>query len=63
MKTIEIFVSSTGETRVETKGFEGSECQQASRFVETALGKATSETLTAGFHQSHQQQNHTHEEN
>ena len=51
MKTIEITVSPTGETRVETRGFAGPECREASRFVEQALGRKTAETLTAEFHQ------------
>jgi hypothetical protein len=51
MKTIEIIVSPTGQTHVETKGFAGSECRQASEFIEKALGKRTSEHLTAEFHQ------------
>ena len=38
-RVIEIIVSPQGETRVETKGFAGNECQQASRFLEEALGK------------------------
>ncbi len=52
MKTIEIVVSPTGETNVETKGFTGSSCRDASRFIEQALGKSTGEKLTAEFHQS-----------
>ena len=57
MKTINIIISPSGETRVETKGFAGSECRNASRFLESALGKTTSESLTAEFHdaQVHQQ--------
>ena len=51
MKTIEITVGPKGETRVETKGFSGPGCREASRFVEQALGKKTAETLTAEFHQ------------
>ncbi|REJ88280.1 MAG: DUF2997 domain-containing protein [Planctomycetota bacterium] len=63
MKTIEIIISPGGESRVETKGFSGNECRQASRFLEEALGKTQSETLTAEFHQSHNQhQHHLHEE-
>ena len=54
MKTIEIIVSPKGKSRVETRGFAGSECQQASRFIEEALGKRTGETLTAEFHQGQQ---------
>ena len=33
MKTIEIIVAPDGKSRVETKGFTGSECREASRFV------------------------------
>ncbi len=47
MKTIEIVVSPTGETRVETKGFSGSACRDASKFLEQALGKRTNEQLKA----------------
>lgn len=54
MKTIEIIVSPKGETRVETKGFAGSACREASRFLESALGQRTGEQLTGEFH--HQQQ-------
>lgn len=52
-KTIEIIVDSTGQARVETKGFAGSACREASRFVEEALGKRTGEQLTTEFHQLH----------
>jgi len=55
-KTIEIIVSPSGKTRVETKGFAGSECRQASQFIEQALGQQTSEQLTAEFHQQANQQ-------
>ena len=51
IKIIEIVVSPTGQTQMETKGFTGSECRDASRFVEQALGKQTGEQLTAEFHQ------------
>ncbi len=54
MKTIEITVSPNGEAKVETRGFTGSECREASRFVEQALGRKTAETLTAEFHQGQQ---------
>lgn len=50
-KTIEIVVAPNGDTRVETKGFTGSECRDASRFVEQALGTRTDERLTSEFHQ------------
>jgi hypothetical protein len=51
-KIIEIIVSPTGETRLETKGFTGEECREASRFVERALGAAAGEQITAEFHSS-----------
>lgn len=51
MKVIEITVSPTGQSRLETKGFAGAECRQASEFVEAALGQRTGEQLTAEFYQ------------
>ena len=50
-KIIEIIVSPTGETRLETKGFTGEECKEASKFVEEALGVKQVEQVTAEFHQ------------
>ena len=50
MKTIEIVVSPQGESRVETKGFTGSECQKASQFLEMALGKQTTASLKPEFY-------------
>jgi len=51
MKTIEITVGPKGETKVETRGFTGGACREASRFLEQALGGKASETLTAEFYQ------------
>jgi hypothetical protein len=53
-KTIEITIGPKGDTKVETKGFSGGECRDASKFVEQALGQRTAETLTAEFHQGQQ---------
>ena len=39
MKAIKITVSPTGQTRVETTGFTGGECREASRFLEQALDR------------------------
>jgi hypothetical protein len=60
-KIIEIIVSPKGETAVQTKGFIGANCREASKFIEQALGQRTGEQLTAEFHQTqaveqHQQQ-------
>ena len=49
-KRIEITVAPDGSTKVETKGFAGTECQQASRFVEVALGRRVGEQLTEEFY-------------
>ncbi|MGO9112089.1 MAG: DUF2997 domain-containing protein [Thermoguttaceae bacterium] len=51
-KIIEIVVSPKGETTVTTRGFAGSSCRDASKFIEEALGQRTSETLTTEFHQT-----------
>ena len=61
MKTIEIIISPKGETTVQTKGFAGSECRQASEFIEKALGQRTGEQLTAEFHQQAVQQQTNHQ--
>jgi hypothetical protein len=52
MKRIEIIISPQGETRLETKGFFGAECQQASQFLEHALGQATASQRTSEYYQS-----------
>ncbi len=52
MKIIEIVVDPKGQAKIETKGFTGGECRQASAFLEQALGLRQSETMTAAFHQN-----------
>ena len=52
MKTIEITINPKGESTVQTKGFTGSSCRDASKFIEQALGDKGAETLTAEFHQT-----------
>lgn len=56
MKMIEVIVSPQGEVNVQTKGFAGSSCREASQFIEQALGRKTGEQLTTEFHQLHSQQ-------
>ncbi len=62
---IEITIAVTGEATAQTTGFSGHACRKASQFIEAALGRTTSERLTAEFHQSHveQQQNLSQEGN
>lgn len=52
MKTIEITIDAKGEVVVQTKGFAGSACKEASRFIEQALGAVQSDIATAEMHQS-----------
>jgi hypothetical protein len=51
MRIIEITVDAKGESKVETRGFPGGECREASKFIEQALGQRTDEKLTAEFYQ------------
>jgi hypothetical protein len=52
MKSIEIIVSPKGETRLETKGFAGGQCRDASKFLEQSLGTRSDEKLTDEFYHS-----------
>jgi hypothetical protein len=45
-KTIEVIVLPDGKTKVQTKGFSGADCKQASKFLEAALGQVRSDRLT-----------------
>ena len=61
-KTIEVTVLPNGQTQIETKGFAGNECQQASQFLMQALGQQTAETLKPEFYQHSTTQNHLHQD-
>ena len=52
MRIIEITVDTKGQSKVETRGFTGGECREASKFIEQALGQRTDEKLTADFYQA-----------
>lgn len=52
MKTIVIIVSPQGNSSLETRGFSGTGCRDASRFLEQALGKTAEEKLTTEFFRS-----------
>jgi hypothetical protein len=49
-QVIEIIVNTKGEVTIQTKGFTGSGCREASRFIEQALGQRTAEQLTGEFY-------------
>lgn len=51
MSTIEIVVTTAGEATIQTRGFSGPACREASKFIEQALGQSTAEQLTSEFYQ------------
>ena len=50
-RIIEVVVSPTGEATVQTKGYAGADCLQASKFLEQALGVVAADHKTAEFYQ------------
>jgi hypothetical protein len=50
-RVIEVIVSPKGETTLQTKGYSGADCQQASRFLEEALGLVAAERKTTEYYQ------------
>ena len=50
-KIIEVVVSPSGQTTVQTKGYAGADCLQASRFLEQALGVVAADHMTTEFYQ------------
>ncbi len=51
-QTIEVTVSPTGEMTVQTKGFRGSSCRDASKAIERALGIVQTDKPTAEMYQT-----------
>ena len=51
-RIIEVTVSPRGVTTVQTSGYAGGDCLQASRFLEQALGVPLAEAKTAEFYQA-----------
>ncbi|MDZ4685555.1 MAG: DUF2997 domain-containing protein [Planctomycetaceae bacterium] len=48
--TITITISPTGEARIETHGFTGASCREATKVLEAALGVREHEQLTSAFY-------------
>ena len=46
---IEVTVTPQGAVTVQTKGYTGADCLQASKFLEQALGVATADRKTAEY--------------
>jgi hypothetical protein len=51
-RVIEVTVSPQGDVTVQTRGYAGGDCVQASKFVEQALGVVAADHKTAEFYQS-----------
>ena len=51
-RVIEVVVAPQGQATVQTRGYAGGDCLQASRFLEQALGVVADERRTAEFYQS-----------
>ena len=52
MKSIQIIVSPQGQTTIQTKGYTGSSCREATRLLERALGVVQADTPTAEMYHS-----------
>jgi len=52
MKTIEIIVSPKGESVIQTKGFAGLSCREATKALEQALGAVQADKATAEMYQT-----------
>jgi hypothetical protein len=50
-RIIEVIVSPQGETTVQTKGYAGSDCLQASKFIEQALGITVADRKTSEYYE------------
>jgi hypothetical protein len=49
-RIIQVVVSPTGETTVQTKGYQGGDCLQASQWLEKALGITTTDQKTSEYY-------------
>ena len=60
-RIIEVVISPQGETTIQTKGFAGSDCLQASKFLEDALGVSVADRKTGEFYQLQEAEQHLHQ--
>lgn len=52
-RTIEVIVFATGEITIDAVGFKGADCEQATKFLEEALGLINNRAKKPEYHQSH----------
>lgn len=57
-RVIEVTVSPKGEIIIQTKGYAGADCLQASKFLEQALGVVAKDHKTGEFYQTTQIDQH-----
>src|SRR5205809_1139425 len=57
-RVIEVTVSPTGETSIQTRGYAGADCLQASKFLEQTLGVPSAEHKTAEYYETQSEQQH-----
>jgi hypothetical protein len=50
-RIIEVVVSPIGETTIQTRGYAGGDCLQASKFLEQSLGITINDQKTSEFYQ------------
>jgi len=50
-KTIEIILGPSGEIQIDAVGFKGPDCEQATRFLEEALGVVRKKVKKPEYHQ------------
>tara|TARA_B100000700_G_C14901598_1_gene787647 strand:+ start:39 stop:239 length:201 start_codon:yes stop_codon:yes gene_type:complete len=60
MPQIKIRFAKDGSSQIETVGFTGSSCQNASEFIEKALGHSTNDEHTAEFYKDSDVHEHLH---
>ena len=50
-RTIEVIVSTSGEVQIDAVGFKGADCEQATKFLEEALGVVHQKQRKPEYHQ------------
>ncbi len=57
-RTIEITVSPMGDIAIDAIGFKGADCEQATQFLEEALGQVTGKSRKPEYLQANATQHH-----
>jgi len=55
--TLEILIQPDGKITIDALGFSGPDCEQATKFLETALGLTSEKRRKPEYHQSRRGQN------